>query len=381
MTVEYVTVGGTGVRVSPLCFGTMSFGSEADEAASGEMFARCRDAGINFFDTANVYGGGASETILGKLIAGSRDDLVITSKVFFPTGGDVNAGGLSRRHVTRAVEDSLTRLGTDRLDFYFVHNFDKRTPIEETVRTLDDLQAQGKILYPAVSNWAAWQIATALGVAAREFLARFELIQPMYNLVRRQAEVEILPLAEAANLGVISYSPLGGGLLTGKYGTAKRPEGGRLVESQLYIDRYALGSDYATADAFTAFAAQAGIKPATLAVAWAMSHPAVTAPIIGARNLSQLEDSLAALDVPMTAGLRAEISALSATPAPATDRTETLKDLYPRRVSVGDRGSKTAHCAADDPRSGRAPIQGCRFVPERGKCPPRLLPCTAPDPF
>ena len=323
---EYVTVGGTGVRVSPLCFGTMSFGSDADEATSGEMFARCRDAGINFFDTANVYGDGASENeILGKLIAGSRDDLVIASKVFFPTGTDVNAGGLSRRHVTRAVEDSLARLGTDRLDFYFVHNFDERTPIEETVRTLDDLQAQGKILYPAVSNWAAWQIATALGVAAREHLARFELIQPMYNLVRRQAEVEILPLAQAANLGVISYSPLGGGLLTGKYGSGKRPGGGRLVESQLYIDRYALDSDYATADAFTAFAAKAGIRPATLAVAWALAHPAVTAPIIGARNLGQLADSLAALDVAMTADLRAEISALSVTPAPATDRTETLK--------------------------------------------------------
>jgi aryl-alcohol dehydrogenase-like predicted oxidoreductase len=323
---EYVTVGRTGVRVSPLCFGTMSFGSEADEATSGEMFARCRDAGINFFDTANVYGAGASETILGKLIAGSRDDLVITSKAFFPTGTDVNAGGLSRRHITRAVEDSLARLGTDRLDFYFVHNFDVRTPIEETVRTLDDLQAQGKILYPAVSNWAAWQIATALGVSAREYLARFELIQPMYNLVRRQAEVEILPLAQAANLGVISYSPLGGGLLTGKYGSARRPDAGRLVESQLYIDRYAQSSDYETADRFTTFAAESGVTPATLAVAWVMAHPAVTAPIIGARNLRQLEDSLAALDVAMTPDLRAAISALSATPPPATDRTETLKD-------------------------------------------------------
>jgi aryl-alcohol dehydrogenase-like predicted oxidoreductase len=324
---EYVTVGGTGVQVSPLCFGTMSFGSEADEATSGEMFARCRDAGINFFDTANVYGAGASETILGKLIAGSRDDLVITSKAFFPTGSDVNARGLSRRHITRAVEDSLSRLGTDRLDFYFVHNFDERTPIEESVRTLDHLQAQGKILYPAVSNWAAWQIATALGVSARECLARFELIQPMYNLARRQAEVEILPLARAANLGVIPYSPLGGGLLTGKYGTAKRPDGGRLIENQLYIDRYAQSSDYETADRFTAFAAEAGVKPATLAVAWVMAHPAVTAPIIGARNLGQLEDSLAAADVPMTAELRAQISALSATPPPATDRTETQKDI------------------------------------------------------
>jgi aryl-alcohol dehydrogenase-like predicted oxidoreductase len=323
--VEYVTVGKTGVRVSPLCFGTMLFGSETDEETSAAIFAACRDAGINFFDSADVYSAGASETILGKLIAGSRDDLVITSKAFSPTRDDVNARGLSRRHITRAVENSLTRLSTDRLDFYFVHNFDETVPIEETVRTLDDLRQQGKILYPAVSNWAAWQIATALGVSAREHLARFELIQPMYNLVRRQVEVEILPLALAENLGVISYSPLGGGLLTGKYGDGKRPSTGRLVESQLYIDRYSLDSDYATADRFTAFAADAGIAPTTLAVAWAMSNPAVTAPIIGARNLSQLTDSLAALDVAMTPQLRAEISMLSATPPPATDRTEALK--------------------------------------------------------
>jgi aryl-alcohol dehydrogenase-like predicted oxidoreductase len=321
---DYVTVGGTGVQVSPLCFGTMSFGSEADEATSAEMFARCRDAGINFFDTANGYGAGASERILGKLIAGSRDDLVITTKVFFPTGADVNAGGLSRRHIARAVEASLRRLGTDWIDFYFVHNFDKRTPIEETLRALDDLRHQGKILYLAVSNWAAWQIATALGVSAREHLARFELIQPMYNLVRRQAEVEILPLAQAANLGVISYSPLGGGLLTGKYGATRRPDSGRLVENRLYINRYSHDSDFAAAEAFSEFAAGAGVAPATLAVAWVMSHPGITAPIIGARNLTQLEGSLAALDVAMTPALRAEISALSATPPPATDRTETL---------------------------------------------------------
>jgi aryl-alcohol dehydrogenase-like predicted oxidoreductase len=179
-----------------------------------------------------------------------------------------------------------------------------------------------------VSNWAAWQIATALGVSAREGLSRFEVIQPMYNLVRRQAEVEILPLAQAANLGVITYSPLGGGLLTGKYGTGTRPESGRLVENDRYIDRYALDSDYATADRHTAFARDMGVKPATLAVAWTMSHPAVTAPIIGARDLTQLEDSLAALDVPMTDDLRAQISALSPTPAPATDRTETLREKW-----------------------------------------------------
>lgn len=321
---EYASVGSTGVQVSPLCFGTMTFGAEADADTSAELFRRCRDAGINFFDCADVYAGGVSEEILGKLIADSRDELVITSKAFFPTADDVNAQGLSRRHVVRAVEASLRRLRTDRIDFYFVHAFDERTPIEQTLRALDDLQRQGKIVYPAVSNWAAWQIATALGVSAREGLARFELIQPMYNLVRRQAEVEILPLAQAQRLGVITYSPLGGGLLTGKYGAAKRPDGGRLVDNARYIDRYGQESDYATADRFSAFAQQLGVKAATLAVAWAMSHPAVTAPIIGARNLAQLEDSLAALDLAMNDELRRQISALSPTPAPATDRTETL---------------------------------------------------------
>ncbi len=322
---DYVTAGSTGVQVSPLCLGTMSFGDEADEDVSAQMFHRARKAGINFFDTADVYGQGASEEILGKLVSGRRDEAVIASKVFFPTGQDVNARGLSRRHIARAVEASLARLGTEWIDFYFVHAFDELTPIEETLGALDDLQRQGKIRYPAVSNWAAWQIAMALGISAREHLARFELIEPMYNLVRRQAEVEILPLAEAQKMGVVTYSPLGGGLLTGKYGTGKRPESGRLVENARYADRYGLQTDYATADRFTAFAQEIGVTPATLAVAWAMAHPAVTAPIIGARNLDQLEDSLAALNVEMTGELREKISALSPAPAPATDRTETLK--------------------------------------------------------
>lgn len=322
---DYVTAGSTGVQVSPLCLGTMSFGDEADEDVSAQMFHRARRAGINFFDTADVYGQGASEEILGKLVSGSRDEAVIASKVFFPTGQDVNARGLSRRHIARAVEASLARLGTEWIDFYFVHAFDELTPIEETLGALDDLQRQGKIRYPAVSNWAAWQIAMALGISAREHLARFELIEPMYNLVRRQAEVEILPLAEAQKMGVVTYSPLGGGLLTGKYGTGKRPESGRLVENARYADRYGLQTDYATADRFTAFAQEIGVTPATLAVAWAMSHPAVTAPIIGARNLAQLEDSLTALNVEMTGELREKISALSPAPPPATDRTETLK--------------------------------------------------------
>ncbi len=322
---NYVPLGSTGVRVSPLCFGTMSFGSEADEAMSAAMYGRVRDAGVTFFDTANVYGAGASERILGHLVAGHRDEVVIASKVCFPMGEGTNDRGLSRRHIVAAAEASLGRLGTDWIDLYYVHAFDAATPIEETLVALDHLRRQGKILYLGVSNWAAWQIALALGVSAREHLARFEVIQPMYNLVKRQVEVEILPLAASQGMGVVSYSPLGGGLLTGKYATNVRPDAGRLIENERYAVRYGLDSDYATAERLTALAAELGVAPATLAVAWVKANPAVTAPIVGARNLDQLESSLAALDLDLDADLYDRISALSPTPPLATDRSETRR--------------------------------------------------------
>ena len=324
---EYRTLGRTGIQVSQLCFGVMSFGREAEQDSAAAMFRRCRDVGINFFDAANVYSTGRSEEMLGKLIAGSRDELVLTSKFSFPMGDDVNAKGASRRHIMRAVEESLQRLGTDWIDVYFVHRFDPLTPIETTLRALDDLVHQGKILHPAVSNWAAWQIAKALGISAREGLASFSCIQPMYNLVKRQAEVEILPLAESEQLGVISYSPLGGGLLTGKYGVDRRPEEGRLVENEMYMKRYGPDVYYQVADSFVAHAYERGVHPVSLAVAWVMSHPAITAPIIGARNVEQLEASLASLEIEMTPGWRAEISSLSITPPPATDRLEIQSEI------------------------------------------------------
>jgi aryl-alcohol dehydrogenase-like predicted oxidoreductase len=224
----------------------------------------------------------------------------------------------------QGIENSLRRLKTDYIDFYFVHDFDDQTPMEETLRTLDDLQRQGKILYPAVSNWAAWQITKALGISAKEQLARFELIQPMYNLVKRQAEVEILPMAASEQIGVITYSPLGAGLLSGKYGVNKRPEQGRLVQNARYGDRYGANEDFITAEQFTKYAQEHNVKPATLAVSWVKANPAVTAPIIGARNINQLEDSLAAADFKMTEEMYAEITNLSRTPSPATDRTEVL---------------------------------------------------------
>ncbi len=319
---EYRFLGNTGVKVSALCFGTMSFGGKADEDMSGKMFHRCREVGINFFDCANIYEGGRSEQILGKLIADCRDEIVLTSKAYFPTGEDVNARGASRRHIRQALEESLRRLGTDYIDLYFIHRFDDKTPLEETLKALDDATRQGKILYIGASNFAAWQVAKALGISAREGWQRFECIQPMYNLVKRQAEVEILPMAQSENVAVIPYSPLGGGLLTGKYGVGKRPAEGRLVDNKMYGVRYSDDWMYKTAQDFDALAKELNCAPAALAVAWVGSHPAVTAPIIGASNVTQLEDSLASLDVEMTPALREKVSALSPEPAPATDRNE-----------------------------------------------------------
>ncbi|NLH77212.1 MAG: aldo/keto reductase [Acidobacteria bacterium] len=318
----YKFLGRTGVKVSTVAYGTMSFGGDADEAASAALFKACRDAGVNLFDCADMYGRGRAEEILGRLVKDCREEVLITSKVYFPTGPDINAMGASRRRVLYAVEASLRRLATDRIDIYYIHRFDDRTPLEETLRAFDDLVRQGKVVYTGASNFAAWQVEKGLGISAREGLAAFACLQPMYNLVKRQAEAEVLPMAEAEGLGVFPYSPIGGGLLSGKYGVARRPGSGRLVDNKIYGTRYADALNYEVAERFAAFARERGYDPAALAVAWVASHPAVTAPLVGARNTEQLAPLLASVDIPMTPELRAEISALSPEPAPATDRNE-----------------------------------------------------------
>lgn len=318
----YKFLGRTGVKVSAVAYGTMSFGGDADEAGSKALFEACRAAGVNVFDCADMYSKGRAEEILGGLIEDCREEVLITSKVYFPAGPDVNAMGASRRRVMYAVEASLRRLRTDRIDIYYIHRFDDRTPLEETLRAFDDLVRQGKIVYTGASNFAAWQVAKGLGISAKDGLAAFACIQPMYNLVKRQAESEILPMAGAEGLGVFPYGPLAGGLLSGKYGVSRRPDSGRLIDNKIYGTRYADALNYEVADRFAAFARERGHDPAALAVAWAASHPAVTAPIVGARNTAQLAPLLAAVDIPMSPALRAEISALSPEPAPATDRNE-----------------------------------------------------------
>ncbi len=320
-------LGRTGVSVSELCFGTMSFGGDADEATSAAMYKAVRDAGINFFDCADEYNKGKSEEILGKLSRDHRDNLVLTTKCFSPQSDDINARGSSRRHVVRAVERSLKRLQTDRIDVLFLHKFDSLTPIEEMMRGLEDVVRSGKVLYPAVSNWSAWQTQRAVDIQERNNWARLQVIQPMYSLVKRQAEVELLPMAAANGVGVMPYSPGAAGLLSGKYlGQAVMGgNSGRLKTNKMYEARYGEAWAYEVAESFAAFCKERGLHPVSAAIAWVGGHPAVTAPIIGARNLDQLKDSLASVKIDMTPALRAEIAELSPTPPPATDRLEEQK--------------------------------------------------------
>src|SRR3954471_20989463 len=245
-------LGTTGVQVSQLCFGTMSFGGDADADMSARMFRACRDAGINFFDTADQYNKGRSEEILGELMGKERDNVVIATKCYNPVSKDVNARGGSRRHVVRAVEASLRRLRTDRVEILFLHQMDALTPIEETLRAFEDLVRAGKVLYPGLSNHSAWLTQRAVDVQERAGWARLQILQPMYNLVKRQAEVEILPMAAANGLGVIPYSPAGGGLLSGKYAAAGEAMG-RLATNKMYEKRYGDEWMHEVASAFLAF--------------------------------------------------------------------------------------------------------------------------------
>ncbi len=319
---EYRFLGRTGVRVSAVGLGTMSFGGDADGATSAAMFAACRDAGVNLFDSADIYAKGESERILGKLVAPCRDEVVLATKAYYPTGLGPNDRGSSRYHLVRAVEASLRRLATDRIDLFYLHRFDDRTALEESLRAVEDLVRQGKVLYPAVSNFAAYQAEKALGIARAEGFAPIVCVQPQYSLAKRQAEVEILPQAMDAGLGVFPYSPLGGGLLSGKFGASDRPAGARLVENKMYAARFADDASYALAERFRSFAQARGVHPATLAVAFVRTHPAVTAPLLGARSVEQLRPALEGGAFPMDAALRAEVAALAPAPPTATDRED-----------------------------------------------------------
>lgn len=315
-------LGRTGVKVSRVALGTMSFGGDADEATAREIWRAARDRDINLFDTADVYNEGRSEEILGRLMKGERDQIVLATKAYFPTGKGPNDRGSSRYHLVRAVEASLRRLDTDRIDLFYLHRFDDVADLGDTLRGVEDLVRAGKILYPACSNFSAWQVAHALGIQRERGYAPMAAVQPMYNLVKRTAEIELLPMAQALGVAVIPYSPTGGGLLTGKYGVGRAPGSGRLLDTKMYTTRYADPAFYEVADRFTAFARDYGEAPAALAVAWVASHPGVTSVLVGGRNVEQLAPTLAANTIELDQETRARISALSPEPPPATDRNE-----------------------------------------------------------
>ncbi len=298
--------------VSRFAFGTMQFGGRASEAQSAEMYAACRAAGISHFDTAWVYTEGASETILGKLIREERDKLLIATKVGY-------TGGAGAANMRAQFDTSRARLDLDMVDVLYLHRFDPVTDLRETLECFATMKQQGLIRYVGLSNFAAWQVVKAQMVGA-EFDLKVDILQPMYSLVKRQAEVEILPMCADQDIAVAPYSPLGGGLLTGKYASGDAE--GRLSEDARYNSRYGQGWMHQAAADLATLAAEVQADPATLAVAWAAAHPSAPMPIISGRNAEQLAPSLAAMEFEMTPELYARISALSPRPAPATDRLE-----------------------------------------------------------
>ena len=319
---KYKSLGQTGLKVSQLCFGTMSFGGDADKAQCAKMFHACRNIGINFFDCANAYSNGKAEVILGKLIKDCRNEVVLTSKCFMKMEENILSGGAGRRHILQACEASLKRLGTDYLDVFFMHRWSDIVPLEETLRALEQLISDGKVHHLGVSNYSAWQTAKALGISAKNDWPRIDVVQPMYSLVKRQVEVEILELAKSENLGVMTYSPVAGGLLSGKYTKENRPKVGRISSNPEYTARYKEDWVFEVAERFSEFAKARGIHPVSLAVAWVAKNKAITCPIIGARSLKQLQPSLDSIHINMTDQLYRELCNLSRTPPPATDRLE-----------------------------------------------------------
>ncbi|EAU40888.1 oxidoreductase, aldo/keto reductase family protein [Fulvimarina pelagi HTCC2506] len=301
----------SGHEVRPAVFGAMQCGGNADEAQSRAMLERCRDEGIVHLDTAYAYTDGESEKIVGRFAAPIRDELFVATKVGL-------TGGAGRKNLTAQFDRSRARLGADQVDLLYLHRFDPETPLEETAEFFASAKQRGLIRYVGLSNFAAWQVMKMIAVAQRLDFT-IDVIQPMFSLVKRQAEVELLPMCIGEGVLACTYSPLGGGLLTGKY-AAK--ESGRLLSEPKYAQRYAPQWMHDAASGLKAIADREGVHPATLAVAWVMHHRYRPAPIVSGRSIEQLEPSLAGLSFEMTPELNAELSDLTPTPPPATDRLE-----------------------------------------------------------
>ena len=318
-------LGRTGLFVSELCLGTMTFGGtegmwkqigSLDQNEAERMVGRAIDSGINFLDTADVYAGGASEELTGQALRNlktPRDNIVVATKVYGSTGTGPNSSGNSRFHILDGIKGSLKRLQLDHIDLYQIHGFDPATPIEETVRALDILVQHGHVRYVGVTNWAAWQIVKALGIAERHGLARFESLQAYYTLAGRDLEREIVPMLRSEQLGLMVWSPLAGGLLSGKYSRDKQQDGeGRRASFDFPpVDR---DRGFDCIDAMRPMAEQRGISVAQIALAWLLHQKTVSSVIIGAKRLDQLDDNIAATKVSLTEQELATLAEISALP-------------------------------------------------------------------
>ena len=292
---KYRRLGRTGLKVSEICLGTMTFGHNTDEPEATRIVDLAIDAGINFFDTANSYAGSASETILGKALRGRRGNAVVATKFFNPMGGDVNSSGTSRFHLMHAVEDSLRRLQVDYIDIYYIHHVDAQTPLDETLRALDDLVREGKVRYTACSNFEAWRLMEAMWLSDHKGWERFAAYQPQYSLVVRDIEQEIIPICQLKGIGVVVWSPLAGGFLTGKYSPGQRTlRGTRSEEGWAYPQTYFAASADETLTVLLEAAADLGRSPAQVAIRWALEQPAITSAIVGARTVEQARDNFGA---------------------------------------------------------------------------------------
>jgi 1-deoxyxylulose-5-phosphate synthase len=315
---EHTRLGRTGLQVSRLCLGTMTFGLQRDELAAVAILDRAAEGGIDFIDTSDAYplGGdlstrGVTEEILGRWLRGTRDRFILATKCFAPTGPSPFDAGNSRKHILAAVDASLRRLQTDYIDLYQLHDYDPATPIDETLGALDDLVHQGKVRYTGCSNFLTYQLVRAIGRSETLRLARFDSVQPRYNLLSRQIEQEMLPFCAEEGVGVIAYNPIAGGLLSGKHSrAAPPPEGTRFTlgsAGQMYQDRYWHDREFDTVDVLRQVAGQAGVSLVTLSVAWVLANKAITAPIIGASRPEQLDPSLAAAEFTLDDDLKSQL--------------------------------------------------------------------------
>ena len=292
---KYRRLGRTGLKVSEICLGTMTFGHGTDEQEAARIVGLAIDAGVNFFDTANSYADSASETILGRVLKGRRRNAVVATKFFNPMGDDVNSSGTSRFHLMHSVEDSLRRLEMDYIDILYIHHVDTQTPLDETLRALDDLVRQGKVRYTACSNFEAWRLMEAIWLSDHNGWERFAAFQPQYSLVVRDIEQEIVPVCELKGIGVVVWSPLGGGFLTGKYRPGERTHSGTRSEEGWAFpqNNFAANADETLAELIEV-AAELERSPAQVATRWVLEQSAITSAIVGARTLEQARDNLGA---------------------------------------------------------------------------------------